>query len=67
VRPGARGLGGHPVAPGGRSAADAEKQMIGLHDAASILRAHPDYALPPARLDAIAKLLDSGRFPLLDR
>ncbi|MBF6245090.1 MULTISPECIES: RNA polymerase sigma factor [Nocardia] len=67
VRPGAPGLGGHPVAPGGRSAADAEKQMVGLHDAASILRAHPDYALPPARLDAIAKLLDSGRFPLLDR
>ncbi|NKY89636.1 RNA polymerase sigma factor [Nocardia veterana] len=61
------GLAAHPVSPGGRTAEQAEAQMIGLHDAASVLRAHPDYALPPARLDAIAKLLESGRFSLLDR
>ncbi|WP_227979291.1 RNA polymerase sigma factor [Nocardia spumae] len=60
-------LAAHPVAAGGRTAERAEQQMIGLHDAASVFRAHPDYALPPARLDAIARLLNSGRFPMLDR
>ncbi|MEU4343273.1 RNA polymerase sigma factor [Nocardia sp. NPDC023852] len=56
----------HAVSRGGRTAAVAEQQMIRLHDAASVLRAHPDYAAPQAKLDAIAELLDSGRFPLLD-
>lgn len=56
----------HPTTPGGRTAAEAERQMVRLHDAAAILRAHPDYAAPPARMRAIAQLLDSGRFPLLD-
>ncbi|WP_324194390.1 RNA polymerase sigma factor [Nocardia blacklockiae] len=56
----------HPVTPGGRTAADAEAQMVRLHDAAAVLRAHPDYALPHARAEAIADLLHSGRFPLLD-
>ncbi|WP_280248830.1 RNA polymerase sigma factor, partial [Nocardia abscessus] len=56
----------HPVSPGGRTADAAEQQMIRLHDAASVLRAHPDYAAPQAKMDAIAGLLGSGRFPLLD-
>lgn len=56
----------HPVSPGGRTAAEAERQMIRLHDAASVLRAHPDYAAPQAKMDAIAALLGSGRFPMLE-
>ncbi|WP_069163184.1 RNA polymerase sigma factor [Nocardia altamirensis] len=56
----------HPVTPGGRTAVKAEEQMIQLHDAAAVLRAHPDYAAPQAKMDAIAGLLNSGRFPLLD-
>ncbi len=30
------------------------------------MRAHPDYAAPRAKVDAIAALLRSGRFPLLE-
>ncbi|MEV6561307.1 sigma-70 family RNA polymerase sigma factor [Nocardia sp. NPDC051756] len=56
----------HPITPGGRTAAQAEQQMTRLHDAAAVLRAHPDYAAPQAKMDAIAGLLHSGRFPLLD-
>ncbi|MFI9504316.1 RNA polymerase sigma factor [Nocardia sp. NPDC052566] len=56
----------HPVSPGGRTAAVAEEQMIRLHDAAAVLRSHPDYAAPQAKMDAIAGLLHSHRFPLLD-
>jgi hypothetical protein len=37
-----------------------------LHDAAAVLRAHPDYAAPAARTDAILALLSSGRFPMLE-
>ncbi|WP_063051442.1 RNA polymerase sigma factor [Nocardia arthritidis] len=57
----------HPVSAGGRTAAEAERQMIRLHDAASVLRAHPDYAVPQAKMDAIAGLLGSGRFPMLEQ
>ncbi|MFF7942768.1 RNA polymerase sigma factor [Nocardia gamkensis] len=57
----------HPVSAGGRTAAEAERQMIRLHDAASVLRAHPDYAAPQAKMDAIAGLLGSGRFPMLEQ
>ncbi|MFD6161820.1 RNA polymerase sigma factor [Nocardia sp. NPDC060256] len=56
----------HPITPGGRTVVQAEQQMISLHDAAAVLRAHPDYAAPQAKMDAIAGLLHSGRFPLLD-
>lgn len=56
----------HPITPGGRAVARAEQQMVQLHDAAAVLRAHPDYAAPQAKMDAIAGLLHSGRFPLLD-
>ncbi|MGI5221033.1 RNA polymerase sigma factor [Nocardia sp. CA-290969] len=55
-------LATHPVSPG---AATAERQMIALHDAAAIFQAHPDYALPGAKRNAVAVLLKSGRFPLL--
>ncbi|MEU2039773.1 RNA polymerase sigma factor [Nocardia niwae] len=60
------GYARHPVSAGGRTAAEAERQMIRLHDAASVLRAHPDYAAPRAKMDAIAGLLGSGRFPMLE-
>lgn len=55
----------HPVTGGGRDAAAAERQMVRLHDAAAIFRAHPDYAAPENRLPAVAELLRSGRFPML--
>ncbi|MFF0636817.1 RNA polymerase sigma factor [Nocardia sp. NPDC004151] len=56
----------HAVTPGGRSVAEAERQMIRLHDAAAVLGAHPDYAAPQSKMEAIAGLLASGRFPLLE-
>ncbi|MFI7004287.1 RNA polymerase sigma factor [Nocardia sp. NPDC050175] len=56
----------HPITPGGRTVVQAEQQMVRLHDAAAVLRAHPDYAAPQAKMDAIAGLLHSGRFPMLD-
>jgi hypothetical protein len=46
--------------------AAAAAQLHRLHDAAAVLRAHPDYAAPPSRVEAIAALLESGRFPLLE-
>lgn len=60
------GFARHPITPGGRTVVQAEQQMTRLHDAAAVLRAHPDYAAPQAKMDAIAGLLHSGRFPLLD-
>lgn len=57
---------GHPVAVPGRGVADAAAQLHRLHDAAAVLRAHPDYAAPRERTDAIVTLLRSGRFPLLE-
>jgi RNA polymerase sigma factor (sigma-70 family) len=54
----------HPV--NGRTVAEAARQMHKLHDAAGVLRAHPDYAAPQARTDAILALLRSGRFPMLE-
>jgi RNA polymerase sigma factor (sigma-70 family) len=59
-------LASHPVTPGGRSVADAAAQLHRLHDAASVLRAHPDYAAPQTRKGAVLTLLRSGRFPLLE-
>ncbi|MEU6584614.1 RNA polymerase sigma factor [Nocardia sp. NPDC046763] len=56
----------HPITPGGRSVEEAERQMVRLHDAAAVLGAHPDYAAPQAKMEAIAGLLRSGRFPLLE-
>ncbi len=58
-------LAGHAVSAGGRGVADAAAQLHRLHDAAAVLRAHPDYAAPQARTDAILRLLRSGRYPLL--
>ncbi|MBF6329035.1 RNA polymerase sigma factor [Nocardia transvalensis] len=60
-------LATHPITPGGRTAAEAERQMGRLHDMAAVLRAHPDYAAPSARMEAVADLLRSDRFPLLIR
>jgi RNA polymerase sigma factor (sigma-70 family) len=56
----------HPVSPSGRGVAEAADQLHRLHDAAAVLRAHPDYAVPQAKVDAIVALLQSGRFPLLE-
>jgi hypothetical protein len=50
----------------GRGVREAAAQLHRLHDAASVLRAHPDYAAPRDRTDAIVGLLSSGSFPLLD-
>lgn len=66
IDPGGPSLSTHPVTPTGRKVAEAAAQLHRLHDAASVLRAHPDYAAPTARADAILTLLRSGRFPLLD-
>jgi RNA polymerase sigma factor (sigma-70 family) len=66
VDPGSPAFTAHPVAPSGRSVADAAAQLHRLHDAAAVMRAHPDYAAPQSKVDAIAALLHSGRFPLLD-
>jgi RNA polymerase sigma factor (sigma-70 family) len=49
----------HPVV------ADGQRQMHRLHDAASVLRSHPDFAAPRDRSRAVLSLLRSGRFPLL--
>ncbi|MBP2322599.1 RNA polymerase sigma factor (sigma-70 family) [Kibdelosporangium banguiense] len=54
----------HPVK--GRGVKEAAAQMHKLHDAAAVLRAHPDYAAPQAKTDAVLALLQSGRFPLLE-
>ncbi|MCW2884637.1 MAG: hypothetical protein QOE54_6279 [Streptosporangiaceae bacterium] len=59
-------LATHPVTPSGRGVADAAAQLHRLHDAAAVLRAHPDYAAPQARIDAVLALLRSERFPLLE-
>ncbi|TQM31579.1 RNA polymerase sigma factor [Nocardia bhagyanarayanae] len=56
----------HPVSPGGRTVLEAEEQMIRLHDVAAVLRGHPDYAAPHAKIDAITGLLTAGRFSLLE-
>lgn len=56
----------HPVSTSGRDVARAAAQLATLHDAAAVLRAHPDYAAPQSRVDAIVALLHSGRFPMLD-
>jgi hypothetical protein len=47
--------------------ADAAAQLHRLPDAAAVLRAHPDYAAPQARTDAVLALLRSNRFPLLEQ
>jgi hypothetical protein len=59
-------LTAHPVTPSGRTVAEAAAQLHRLHDAAAVLRAHPDYAAPKSKVDAIVALLGSGRFPLLE-
>ncbi|MQY24048.1 RNA polymerase sigma factor [Nocardia macrotermitis] len=56
----------HPTTPGARTALEVEQQMSRLHDAAAIFRSHPDYAVPATRTESIQRLLNSGRFPLLD-
>lgn len=56
----------HPVTPSGRGVADAAAQLHRLHDAAAVLRAHPDYAAPQVRAEAVLALLRSRRFPILD-
>ena len=59
-------LAAHPVSRPGRDVAEAAAQIGQLHDAAAVLRAHPDYAAPRDRTDAVLTLLRSGRFPLLE-
>jgi RNA polymerase sigma factor (sigma-70 family) len=59
-------LMGHPVSPGGHDIAQVAAQLGRLHDADTVLRAHPDYAAPRARTEAVLALLTSGRFPMLE-
>jgi hypothetical protein len=40
--------------------------MHDLHDAATVLRSHPDYAVPRDRSEAVLALLRSGRFSMVD-
>jgi RNA polymerase sigma factor (sigma-70 family) len=56
----------HPVTPSGRDVAAAAAQLERLHSVAAVMRAHPDYAAPKTKTDAISVLLQSGRFPLLE-
>ena len=66
INPGRPAFVTHPVSPSGRDVAQAAAQLATLHNAAAVLRAHPDYAAPQSRVDAIVALLQSGRFPLLE-
>ncbi len=43
-----------------------ERIAFVLSDVFELSSAHPDYAAPQSRLDAIVALLESGRFPLLE-
>ncbi|MCW2525902.1 MAG: polymerase sigma factor [Pseudonocardiales bacterium] len=56
----------HPVSPSGRDVAAAAAELESLHSVAAVMRAHPDYAAPKTKTDAIVALLRSGRFPLLE-
>jgi RNA polymerase sigma factor (sigma-70 family) len=56
----------HPVSASGRDVAHAAAQLATLHNAAAVLRAHPDYAAPRSGVDAILALLQSSRFPMLE-
>jgi RNA polymerase sigma factor (sigma-70 family) len=49
----------HPVVAG-------VTEMEKLHDAADLMRSHPDYAAPAAMADRIVELIRSGRYRLLD-
>jgi RNA polymerase sigma factor (sigma-70 family) len=59
-------LAAHPVSASGADVEAAAAQLGTLHDAAAVFRAHPDYAAPRDRSDAILTLLRSGKFPLLE-
>jgi RNA polymerase sigma factor (sigma-70 family) len=59
-------LTAHPVSASGADVAAAAAQLGTLHDAAAVFRAHPDYAAPRDRTDAVLTLLRSGKFPLLE-
>jgi RNA polymerase sigma factor (sigma-70 family) len=60
VNPQLPALVGHRVSPGGHDVAQV------MHDADTVLRAHPDYAAPRARTEAVLALLTSGQFPMLE-
>jgi hypothetical protein len=40
--------------------------MERLHDLASLMRSHPDYAAPEAVSSAVNDVIKSGRYKLLD-
>ena len=62
LRTGAPMLVTHPTSQEVRGA---RTQMHELHDAAAVLRSHPDYVLPRARSEAVLAVLRSGRFPVI--
>ncbi|HEV3400381.1 MAG TPA: hypothetical protein VG078_01045, partial [Acidimicrobiales bacterium] len=49
-----------------RDAASAVAEMERLHDLASLMKSHPDYAAPEKVTAAVRNLLDSGAYRLLD-
>jgi hypothetical protein len=58
----------HPVFaahPTSAAVAAGQRQMHDLHDAATVLRSHPDYAAPKEKTEVILALLRSGRYPML--
>ncbi len=42
-----------------------QRQMHELHDTATVLRSHPNYAAPREKTEAVLTLLRSGRYPML--
>jgi RNA polymerase sigma factor (sigma-70 family) len=55
-------LATHPTSGAVRGA---RTEMHELHDTATVLRSHPDYALPRARSEAVLAVLKSGRYPAI--
>jgi hypothetical protein len=40
--------------------------MDDLHDLASLMRSHPDYAAPDTTIRAVRTIIDSGRYRVLE-
>lgn len=54
----------HPTTPR-KAAAEGVREMHQLHDMATVLRSHPDYAAPRSRSAAVLSLIRSGRYRML--
>jgi RNA polymerase sigma factor (sigma-70 family) len=56
----------HLLFAGGDRVKTAVDEMEQLHDAASLMRSHPDYAIPTSVTEQIQEILRSGRLTILD-